>query len=224
MNDTTEHTEVEVADVPAAIEAPADADVIEKRLLLPLLLPILAILGVAFLAINISRIFLASTSTVALVIAVIITVTILLGASLLSAAPRLRSGPMTMLLATFVLVVMAGGLLTLGPSLSSGHEGPEGFQEPTEAATGTLSVEALASTRFDQSDYSTPAGIIEINYLCNNCGSHTLVFTDPAFNGFELEVPAGKTKGKVELKAGSYEIYCSIPGHRATMDATITVS
>ncbi len=226
MTDTTDHTEVETADAPVAIEAPIDPRVVENRLLLPLLLPVLAIVGVAFLAINISRVFLAGSSTVALVIAAIITVVILMGASLLSAAPRLRSGPMTMLLSTFVLVVMAGGLLTLGPSLSSGHEGEAtGWQEPTDPATGTLEVEALASTRFDKSEYTTPAGIIEIDYLCSNCGDHTLAFTDPEFNGFLLHVPPGPLKKKVDLKPGSYEIYCTIPGHRALgMDATIVVT
>ena len=34
-----------------------------------------------------------------------------------------------------------------------------------------------------------------------------------------------KDSGKVELAAGTYTIYCTIPGHRAAgMEATITVT
>ena len=52
------------------------------------------------------------------------------------------------------------------------------------------------------------------------------MFAEKEFTGFELAVNPAKTKdsGKVELEAGTYTIYCTIPGHRAAgMEATVTV-
>ena len=75
-------TEVEPAgdatpDVAAEAAKAAKArnrEALETRLLIPLLLPILAMIAVALWALNVSRVFLAGDSTSALVIASIITV------------------------------------------------------------------------------------------------------------------------------------------------------
>jgi len=86
----------------------------------------------------------------------------------------------------------------------------------------TLEVDALPSLSFQAKDFSVPAGIIQINY--NDLGGpHTLTFTDPKLSGFQLAVPQGPKTGKVDLKPGTYTIYCTIPGHRAAgMQATVT--
>jgi uncharacterized cupredoxin-like copper-binding protein len=55
--------------------------------------------------------------------------------------------------------------------------------------------------------------------------THTLLIKDK--NGFKLQVSGrGDTKtGTVNLPAGSYTLYCDIPGHeQAGMKATLTVS
>ena len=62
-------------------------DPVKDRLLIPLLLPILCVIAVGMLAVNISRVFLAGTSTVALIGAIIVTLSILGGASLLVGQP-----------------------------------------------------------------------------------------------------------------------------------------
>ncbi len=234
MTDTPEHGDEHEAgredSEQHTIEAPRDGEVVANRLLVPLLLPILSIVGVAFLTINISRIFLASSKTIALVIAACITAGILLVAALISAAPRLKGSSLTMLLSTFAIVVMGGGLATLGPSLHSGHGGGGGgggYQQPPPPADATLSVEALSSLKFDQTNYtiSSPTGVVDVNYLCDQCGTHTLVFSDPKLAGFEEKVPQGPTKLRAKLPPGTYTIYCTIPGHRAAgMEATVTVT
>ena len=86
----------------------------------------------------------------------------------------------------------------------------------------TVTVEALANTTYNQSEYAVPtAGIVEIDLT--GASGHTLDFRDPTFAGFQLTVPPATDKGKVELEPGEYEIYCAIPGHTVTMHATIVV-
>src|SRR6266542_3983809 len=185
---------------PAALEAgPAAPDPVRDRLLLPLLLPLAAMLAVFLFVVNISRVFLASGENTSVVI-----------------------GTLVMMLAGLMVLVLSAGLLSLGPSEESETAGG-GFKQPAGPPVATLGVDALPSLSFQAKEFTVPAGIIQINY--NDLGgSHTLLFTDPKLSGFQLAVPAGPKTGKVELKPGGYTIYCSIPGHRAAgMEATVNV-
>jgi hypothetical protein len=200
---------------------------IKDRLLLPFLLPWLCIAAVALYALNISRIFLAGDSTVALVIGTIITIAILAGATIISASPRLRTSSLAMIMGFVLVIVVSGGLLSLGPSLKSGEGGEAtGYVEPKGAATVTLNAVAgpglsYSGVPFD-TVYTTTAGINEIDFT--GATGHTLLFTDPKLAGFELATP-NKPKAKVELAPGKYTIYCNVTGHRAAgMQATIEVS
>jgi uncharacterized cupredoxin-like copper-binding protein len=213
---------------PPALEAgPALPDPVRDRLLLPLLLPVLAIAAVALYVLNISRVFLAGGSGAASVVTgVIVTVGILVGAAVISASPRLRSSTLTMTLALLMVVVVSAGLITLGPSEEHEEGGGTAYQEPEGPPTGALEVVAQPGGRlaFDKSEYQAPGGILEITYVLGN-GTHTLLFEEQEFAGFELAVPAGPEKLKVEIEEGEYTIYCDIPGHRAGgMEATLTVT
>jgi plastocyanin len=195
---------------------------IKDRLLLPLVLPWLCVLAVGLYALNISRIFLAGDSTSALIIGSLVTVAILAGAAVISAIPRLRTSSLAMIMGFVLVIIVSGGLLTLGPSLESGEGAATGYVEPKGPPVATLSVIAGPGTKFDMKEYTVAqGGVIEIDYAGQT--GHTLVFTDPKLAGFELET-AGKEKGKVGLKPGSYIFYCNVTGHRAAgMQATLTV-
>ncbi|MCU1459262.1 MAG: putative copper-binding protein, partial [Actinomycetia bacterium] len=95
------------------------------------------------------------------------------------------------------------------------------FVEPTGPAVQKLAITA-SSFKFDQTQYNLgKAGITEVDYL-DGGGSHTLAVA--GIDGFELAVPGGPTKGKIDLKAGTYTIYCTVPGHRAQgMEAKVVV-
>ncbi len=200
---------------------------IKDRLILPLLIPWLSIAAVALLVLNISRVFLAGDSTSALVIAALLTVSILVGAAALSAAPGARTSSLAMFLVLSLVILVSAGLVSLGPSLES-HEGGEatGWVEPPPPADSTLNVVAGPSTtfsgvKFDFNYDAEKAGVIEIDYTGDT--GHTLLFTDPALNGFELAT-GGREKARVDLKPGKYTIYCNVTGHRAQgMQGTITV-
>jgi len=201
---------------------------VKDRFLLPLLVPILSAIAVGMLAVNISRVFLAGSSdTVSLITAVIITVAILGGASLLAAAPHMKTSSLAMVTGLVVVIVISGGLLTLGPSL--GHEeAAPACTEPTGAAASTVSVTAGPGTTFNgvkfDSNYSASPGVAEIDY--GGDAGHTLMFRESNVLCKELVSSGSPTKGKVLLKAGqTYNIFCTIPGHAtAGMEATITVA
>jgi plastocyanin len=209
---------------PAALEAgPAVPNPVRDRLLLPLLLPLAAMLAVFLFVVNISRVFLASGDSASVLVGTIVTVAILVGGAAISASPRLRSSTLVMMLAGLMILVLSAGLLSLGPSEEE-EAGGAGFQEPAGPPVATLDVEALPSLTFQAQQFTVPAGIIQINYI-DRGGTHTLLFEEPQFSGFQLAVPQGKKSGKVELKPGDYTIYCNIPGHRAAgMFATVTAA
>jgi plastocyanin len=232
MTDTTTDppdpaaAEPEAPAEPRALEAPADPvkEAWKTRAILPLALPILAAVATMVWVVNLSRTFLAGGKTGALVIVMIVTVTIMLGASMMSAAKRMRDSSQLLLTSGLVAVIITAGFISLGPS--EPHEAESaGYQQPKGPAVATLTVEALASLKFDKTQYDiAPAGITEVVYVQGG-GTHDLHFTDPAFEGFVLNVPPKQDKGKVELEPGEYTIYCNLPGHRAAgMEATVFVA
>jgi plastocyanin len=192
------------------------------RLILPFALPILSALAVLLWVLNLSRAFIASGKTGALVIVVIVTVSIMAGAALVSAMPRMRTTSKLLLVAFAVALIVSAGIVTLGSSEESDQAGGGGYKEPSGAPVNTLEVDALPTLKFQATNFDVPAGINQIDYI-DKGGTHTLVFEESEFAGFELEVPPDDS-GKVDLKPGTYTIFCTIPGHRAAgMEATVTV-
>jgi len=234
MTDTTtlEETPDSESDLPELVpseslgsEAPAEDTPLKTRVLLPFLVPLLSIAIVAVLVLNISRMFLAGDEDAALVMGIIITLAILGGASLIAAAPRLKASSLALVLCGLFILVSLAGLISLGPSFDDGEGGAAaGYVQPTGPAKGTVSVQAEPSIKFNATEFTAPAGIVQINY--GGATGHTLAIQDPKFNGFLLTTDAGGPKtGKVELTPGKYTIYCTVPGHEAQgMKATITVS
>jgi plastocyanin len=203
------------------------AEAWRTRVLLPLLLPIASAAAIFFYVVNLSRALLAGGEWGSLVIASILVLVILGVVAWISAHPDLRTGTLAVMVAVLFLFIGATGLTTLGPSEDKNAEasGPS-FKPPSGDPVGTVDVTAEANLKVNATNYDTVAGVNQINYLLGG-GAHTLVFTDKALTGFELEVsPAQKQDtGKVELAAGTYTIYCTIPGHRAAgMEATVTVT
>jgi len=225
----TPGAEVVAADAvaPAAVAAPAPTtgEDLRNRFLMPFVLPLASIFVVVLVALNISRLFLAGgkTQSAAVIVATVITVGILIGAAALSAAKHVRTSSLVLGLSLVLVLIFSAGLITYG----SGEEKkqPAGPAAPTGPAINTLAIDALPSLAFQATEFTVPAGINQIEYV-DKGGSHTLVFADPKLDYFNLAVPGGPTKGKVDLAAGvDYTVYCTIPGHRAAgMQAVIHVT
>jgi hypothetical protein len=229
--ETTEEAtapEVDAQAEAAAVEAKrARHEQLKDRLLLPLLLPVLCIAFVTLLAINISRLFLAGGHGDSLYVVIGITLLVLIGFASMSAARNMRNVTSSILLG----VVVGGLLIAGGITFSAGQ--PEKvaavkFGSVPEGYTGPISplrVEALPTLKFDKAEYNEPAGALDIAYY-DAGGQHTFVFSDARFSWFQLAVNAqGETAtGKIKLEAGTYEFYCSVPGHKqAGMVANLIV-
>lgn len=107
-----------------------------------------------------------------------------------------------------------------------------GTEETTEeagddaAATGgTATFTALDSVAWESTEVSVPAGTVEVVIECGPSIPHGLGI-DGVQDGDELAACAGGGSGSatVELEAGDYTFFCTIPGHReAGMEGTLTV-
>jgi plastocyanin len=90
-----------------------------------------------------------------------------------------------------------------------------------------LVIEAL-DIKFDQEEYTAPAGTTEIAYVSEGQQVHTLVVFDEDNQkiGETMTVNPGDTKVEsFDLPAGTYSLICDIPGHKdAGMVATLTTS
>jgi hypothetical protein len=210
----------------AVLEPSADphAEAVRTRVLLPLLLPLVSAGAVFVYVINLSRALIAGGKWGSLVIASIITLSILAGAAWISAHPRLRTSTLAMLTAALFVLVVASGLTSVGPSEEKEKAGGGGYRPPAGPPVGTLEVDANPNLTFQSTAFTVPAGIILVNYVDKSPAHHTLAFDEKEFTGFLLSVPDGKNSEKVELAAGqTYTIFCTVPGHRAAgMEATVT--
>jgi len=88
-----------------------------------------------------------------------------------------------------------------------------------------VTVHAKDTLRFDKSEYDAKAGEIKIGYVNDGSLTHTLLIDGhPEFSKLEVSSSSKSQIGQVNLPAGTYQIYCDIPGHRqAGMQANLVV-
>ncbi|MGQ0825383.1 MAG: plastocyanin/azurin family copper-binding protein [Actinomycetota bacterium] len=218
------------AEADAPLESDAGGDVPfwhrphVERYLTPLLLPIAIVAGVVFFAVNISRIFLSGHGHVSVIVGALITITIMTGASLLSAAPQMRTASVALIAAAFVAAVGMGGWLSLGHAELEAEGGavlPDAG--PASYELGFVSNNSLT---FVPSEAEGETGIARVT-LTNEGGQHTLAFEDTSVRFEHVEVAAG---GDVDTsraffgEPGEYVFFCEIPGHReAGMEGVVVV-
>ena len=81
--------------------------------------------------------------------------------------------------------------------------------------------------KFDQKEYTAKPGNVTLAYLSKGNQSHNLIIQDASGNkiGKELVVgPGAETGSTYPLTAGTYKMYCTVPGHKQSMNAIITIS
>ena len=146
----------------------------------------------------------------------------------MAAMPRAKTTSLVVTCGLGIFIVAMAGLIALGPSLDDGSGGAAaGYVPPTQAATSTVAVSAGPGLTFDgvafTGNYDAKPGVVQVNY--GGASGHTLAIQDPKFDGFLLKSDGSPKSGKVQLAAGKYTIYGTVPGHEAAgMKATITVA
>jgi plastocyanin len=196
-----------------------------ERYLIPLVLPILVVGGVVMFILNISRIFLSTHGNVDVVVGTVILLTILIGASLLAASPKMRTASLALITGGFVVAVMLFGWLALGTAEPEGEAGTTlPADGPAAYALGFASSNAL---KFVPEAATGQTGIANIT-LTNEGGEHTLHLEDgkTLFEQLGVQAAGDTDAGRAFFgEAGDYVFYCTVPGHReAGMEGVITIT
>jgi uncharacterized cupredoxin-like copper-binding protein len=122
----------------------------------------------------------------------------------------MRRSPTTLALLTATLVLAGCG-------------GDDGGNDGTAAPDGVILVEA-GDLYFEPEQLSAEAGEIEFSLTNTGAVEHDLVIEE-ADDTEVARAEAGEVAtGTIELEAGTYTFYCSIPGHRSAMEGTLEVS
>ncbi len=95
------------------------------------------------------------------------------------------------------------------------------------ASTVDVSAAADGSLAFDQTDLTAKAGSVTLNFDNPASISHDVKVEDSSgeeLGGTDL-VSQGDATATVDLQAGTYAFFCSVPGHReGGMEGTLTVN
>jgi plastocyanin len=99
------------------------------------------------------------------------------------------------------------------------------------AGPADLTVVAPGGLKFDKTEYtvaSKPGGVV-IAQVNKDNQTHTLLVKQGSKQGVRIgprlqDGPGESSQGTYDLKPGTYYVYCDIPGHEASMNATLTVS
>jgi plastocyanin len=197
-----------------------------ERYLLPLVLPIVVVVGLVAYVLNLSRVFLSAHGHIPVVVGSIITVAILLGATVLSNSKHLRSSSIALMTTLFALLIFTSGWLVLG------HSQVKGAGTTPLAATGPsigkIETAALASLKFTRVSFTVKTGIYSVTLTDDAAGPHTLDFDDAntLFKGLAVNGAGEKQTSRIFFgSAGDYTFFCAIPGHRqAGMQGVVTVT
>jgi uncharacterized cupredoxin-like copper-binding protein len=176
-------------------------------------------------------------------LAIIIMAAIFVGFALLSSIliPRWRPqfpGRRLWLFAGICVLLFLGMMTTVifygKESKAAGEEKTTSAAETTtSAATTTTATPSAQTVRVDESEWKvvlprTTLAPGKYTFDVSNQGkfSHDLAIDGPGVSDKTSEISAGgSAKLTVTLKSGTYDFYCSIPGHKAAgMDQKVTVS
>jgi uncharacterized cupredoxin-like copper-binding protein len=114
-----------------------------------------------------------------------------------------------------ILTAAAVGLVVAG---CAGDEGAEPLDVPTSPKLEVVATEM----KYTPNELAVSAGTVQVVLVNDGSAYHDLRIGEERFI---LEAPAGqRAESSISLEAGTYQLYCSIPGHsEAGMEGTLEV-
>jgi len=117
------------------------------------------------------------------------------------------------------------GVLVLAVSACGGDDDDAATPAGDSGGGGSELTVIAEDIAFPEDTYQADAGTIDVVYENEGAIEHTLLVE--GVDDFELLVESNGDvdEGSVELDAGTYTIYCDVPGHQeGGMEATLEVS
>lgn len=204
----------------------------QKRILVPLAVPVAATLVIAVVVFNFSRVLVfleeRRSANVATTAAILAAAGVLFACHFFASRRQARTTGLAVL-ATSAFLLMFGGGYGLGTTSAHGGGG-------AEAATGAPAAEVTVVAKdpflFEPKELTAPAGAAKLTLTNEGAIVHSLEFEN--LPGAKKMLVSGTSrrapgKGTVEsitakLKPGSYVFFCSESGHRGSgMEGTLTV-
>lgn len=219
-------------------------DDFRQRVFLPVLMPLGVIIGFFGFAFMLSRVLLAVPEMASTTIALGLATYVLIVAAVVAAKPRITSRALAVGVTLGIVAVVGAGVIAGAagmrelehaaaegdaPAPAEGAGG--GTEAPTEGdaaeGDGAATEEGLTFTAVDIDFTQAPTGTVpagEHEVVLVNEGQAPHNVTIPALQDAPIvEALGGETaSASVTLEPGTYEYFCSVPGHEALMNGEFT--
>jgi plastocyanin len=123
-----------------------------------------------------------------------------------------------LLIALLVLAVAGCGSDNGGSSGSSGSSSSGGGGQ-----TLALAADPGGALKFDKTELTAKAGKVVVDLDNQSSTPHAVEIEGNGVEAKSDTVTGAKTSVEADLKAGTYDFYCPVGSHRATMKGTLTV-
>ena len=130
---------------------------------------------------------------------------------------------LALVLAAAALAVAGCGGSSNNSSSSSSNSTPT--STPASPSGGlTVTADPGGAISWDKHSLSAKAGKVTITLVNKSTTPHALEVEGHGVEQKTMTFSGSSAKLSLKLKPGKYEYYCPVPGHKATMNGTLTVS
>jgi plastocyanin len=204
-------------------------DDIRDRFFTPFVLPLTVIGVMLLIGMSFSRVLLAVSELGAAAIAVLAALYILGMAFFIEAKRRIPSRTLGVALAVGLISLIGAGAVAAAAGMRSleahGGEGGQaaGGEGQGEGDGANEPLFVAVDIEFEQAPQALPPGDTTLTLENQGAIEHNVAFEELGDEVIVKAAPGESATGEVTLEPGEYTYYCSVPGHRTTMEGTLTV-